>query len=161
MPCALREEVPTALGEDPEGRVMDAGSSPAGSIDRRLAPVVHTREAARLMNGWRHGPPKHALVQHLVPLLGKGHNGDFTLKIGDDSTILGIHEVLDPEDRKSWRLALLVLEDMRSRVVPWHFIVKGVTEKIELPENGAWNCVGNIQSRSGYIWAIFQVWPDS
>lgn len=34
MPCALREEVPTALGEDPEGRVMDAGSSPAGSIPR-------------------------------------------------------------------------------------------------------------------------------
>lgn len=32
MPCALREKVATALGEDPEGRVMDAGSSPAGSI---------------------------------------------------------------------------------------------------------------------------------
>lgn len=32
MPRALREEVPTALGEDPEGRVTDGGSIPPASI---------------------------------------------------------------------------------------------------------------------------------
>lgn len=150
MPCASREEVPTALGEDPEGRVMDAGSSPAASIV--------TREAVATKS-WR-AVPKHAVVQHLLPLLGKGHNGDFTLKIGQDSTILGFHEILDPETRREWRLAITVLEDMHSRVEPWHFVVKGVTERIQLPENGAWTCVGTVQSRSGYIWTLFQVWPD-
>lgn len=127
---------------------MDAGSSPAASIV--------TRETVRHLNGWR-TDPRHGLVQHLIPLLGKGHNGDFTLKLGADSVVLGIHEVLSGGE---WRLALLVLEDLKSRVEPWHFIVKGIREKIDLPENGAWNCVGTIQSRSGYIWAIFQVWPE-
>lgn len=150
MPCASREEVPTALGEDPEGRVMDAGSSPAASI--------LTREGV-VQKHWR-AVPRHAVVQYLIPLLGKGHNGDFTLKIGEDSTIIGIHEVLDPDDRKSWRIAITVVEDMHALVRPWHFIIKGITERITLPENGAWNCVGTIQSRSGYIWALFQVWPD-
>lgn len=148
MPCASREEVPTALGEGPEGRMTDAGSSPAASI------------AGGRSNGRR---SRHALVQHFVPLLGKGHNGDFTLKIGIDSTILGVHEVqtLFPEEKKrEWRLALLVLEDNYSKVVPYHFVVKGITEPVDLPESGAWNCIGTVQSRSGYVWAIFQVWPD-
>jgi hypothetical protein len=38
--------------------------------------------------------------------------------------------------------------------------VKGITEPVDLPESGAWNCIGTVQSRSGYVWAIFQVWPD-
>jgi hypothetical protein len=110
-----------------------------------------------IQRSWR-AVPRHALTQHLVPLLGKGHNGDFTLKIGEDSTILEVNEV---NYRGEWRIALLVLEDMQSIVTPWHFIVKGINEGIDLPENGAWNCVGSVQSRSGYIWAIFQVWPET
>lgn len=123
--------------------MTDAGSSPAASIQ-----------------GARQRRPRHALVQHMIPLLGKGHNGDFTLKIGEDSTILGVHEIMDPEKRRGWRLAMLVLEDMHSLIVPWHFVIKGITERIELPGNGAWNCVATVQSRSGYVWAIFQVWPE-
>ena len=129
--------------------MTDAGSSPAASMTARV-------------NG-RGRAPKHALVQHWVPLLGKGHNGDFSIKMGEDSTILGVHEVetMFPEERKrEWRLSLLVLEDMRSKIIPFHFLVKGVKEPVGLPENGAWNCIGTVQSRSGYIWTIFQVWPD-
>ena len=149
MPRALREEVPTALGEDPEGRMTDGGSSPPASIARGRS------------NGRRQ--TKHALVQHYVPLLGKGHEGDFTIKMGIDSTILGVHEVetmFPTEKKREWRLSMLVLEDTRSKVVPFHFLVKGIGEPVDLPESGAWNCIATVQSRSGYVWAIFQVWPD-
>lgn len=150
MPRASREEVPTALGEGLEGRVTDAGSSPAASM-------LH---AVRNQRGGSTRSPRHSLLQYMVPLLGKGHNGDFTLKMGEDATILGVHEILDPVGRRAWRLALLVLDDNYSKVVPFHFLVKGLTERVHLPSNGAWNCVGTVQSRSGYVWAVFQVWPD-
>lgn len=55
MPGALREEVPTALGEDLEGRVMDAGSSPAGSIPKRKESNEHHDRGAQNGSSQRMG----------------------------------------------------------------------------------------------------------
>jgi hypothetical protein len=99
---------------------------------------------------------RRTILGYNLPLLGKKHPGNFHLDIHEDATILSINEIVDPESRRYYRLALFALVDTYRDIERRHFVVLGTTEPAVLPE--LWNHVGSVQSRSGYVWHVFEVW---
>jgi hypothetical protein len=90
-----------------------------------------------------------------LPVLGKDHYGDFTLRLPGNATILALEEV--KLENGAWGLALFVVSTLRDPHEDRTFILVGSGDRLHLPD--LWNHVGTKQSRSGYVWHLFEVWP--
>lgn len=100
---------------------------------------------------------RQVITECLVPVLGKKNfTGRFELWLSEEATFLGLHEVLDREERRQWILTTHWLADPYVKLEKRHFVVAGITDKVELGE--LWNHLGSVHSRSGYIWHLFEVW---